>query len=91
VRSELYALLKIGVFGNKLMQYAVSASIILLLAVVYVPFLQDVFNTSSLALQHWSYLLPLILLPSIAAEITKSYLRAQHRREQATQTVHQTQ
>jgi Ca2+-transporting ATPase len=82
-RSELYALLKIGVFTNKFMQYAVAASVALLLVVLYVPFLQDIFNTLALTLEHWAYILPLIFLPSVVAELTKVYLRALHRREEA--------
>ena len=40
--------------------------------VIYVPFLQNVFNTSSIDLAHWLIILPLILLPSIAAEVMKA-------------------
>ncbi|HEX3049859.1 MAG TPA: cation-translocating P-type ATPase [Aggregatilineaceae bacterium] len=80
-RSELYSLFKIGIFTNKIMQYAVSTSALLLLVAIYVPFLRDVFDTVALNLTHWMYLLPLILLPSAAAEITKAYLRNQHRKE----------
>ncbi len=80
-RSEMISLLKIGPLGNKFMQYAASTSLLLLLLVVYVPFLQDVFDTTSLSLHHWAYLLPLILAPSISAELTKIYLRWYHRAE----------
>lgn len=82
-RSELYPLVKIGIFSNKYMQYAVAASVILLLAVVYIPFLQELFGTLALSAVHWVYLVPLILLPSVLAEITKIYLRALHRRDEA--------
>ncbi len=74
-RSERYALLKIGVFGNKWMQYAVGASLVLLLAVIYVPFLQKVFGTVALTFGDWLMMLPFILLASVAAELTKAYLR----------------
>jgi len=82
-RSELYALHKIGLFTNRFMQYAVSASLLLLLAVLYVPFLQEVFDTVTLSATHWLYAIPLILLPSVAAELTKVYLRYLHRVERA--------
>jgi Ca2+-transporting ATPase len=80
-RSEMNSLLRIGPLGNKFMQYAASTSILLLLLVVYVPFLQNVFDTTSLDLHHWAYLLPLILAPSVSAELTKIYLRWYHRAE----------
>jgi Ca2+-transporting ATPase len=84
-RSEIYALLKIGIFSNKYMQYAVSTSVILLLMVIYVPFLRSVFNTVVLSPSHWLFLIPLILLPSVAAELTKVYLRRLHEKEWAAQ------
>ncbi|MCD4687019.1 MAG: cation-translocating P-type ATPase, partial [Anaerolineae bacterium] len=84
-RSEFYALHKIGIFTNKFMQYAVVASIVLLLAVIYVPFLRDIFDTVTLSLEHWGYMLPLIVLPSVVAELTKVYLRMEHRRARAAQ------
>jgi len=82
-RSTLYPLTRIGFFTNKYMQYAVGASLLLLLLVIYVPFLQEVFGTVVLSAAHWAYLTPLILLPSVVAEITKVYLRALHRRDEA--------
>lgn len=81
-RSELYSLLKIGIFSNRYMQMAVSTSLALLLLVIYVPFLQDVFDTVALNAVEWVYLLPLILLPSVAAEVTKIYLRSVHAKEE---------
>ena len=57
------------------MAYAVSASFILLMCVIYLPFLQPIFNTISLTLEHWAMLLPLTLLPSVAAEVAKFFLR----------------
>ncbi len=74
-RSERYALLKIGVFGNQWMQYAVGASFVLLLLAVYVPFLQRIFGTVSLSIGDWLMMLPFILMASVAAELTKTYLR----------------
>jgi Ca2+-transporting ATPase len=70
-RSERASLLKLGIFTNRYMQYAVAASIALLLLVVYVPFLQPVFNTVPLGLREWQYVLPLLVVPGVVAEITK--------------------
>jgi Ca2+-transporting ATPase len=74
-RSERYNLWQIGVFKNKWMVYAVSASFVLLMCVIYLPFLQPIFDTVPLTLEHWLTLLPLTLLPSLAAEIAKFFLR----------------
>ena len=53
------------------MQYGVGASVLLLLAVVYVPFLQSVFDTVPLGLQEWAVVGPLLFVPAIVAEINK--------------------
>jgi Ca2+-transporting ATPase len=74
-RSERYPVYHIGIFGNRWMQYAVGASFALLLAVIYVPFLAGVFDTVPLAVRDWVVMLPLILLASIFAELTKAFLR----------------
>ena len=74
-RSEFLSLFGAGVFGNKYMQYAVGASILLLLAVVYLPFLTPIFDTVAISPLEWLEMLPLILVPSVAAELTKWYMR----------------
>jgi Ca2+-transporting ATPase len=73
-RSERYPILKIGMFTNRNMNYAVLFSLVLLLAVIYVPFLNDIFDTVPLSWDHWQFVLPLLFLPSLAAEITKYFL-----------------
>jgi Ca2+-transporting ATPase len=46
----------------------------LLLLVIYVPFLQPIFNTTSLGWEQWQYILPLIFIPAVAAESSKPFL-----------------
>ncbi|HSL43813.1 MAG TPA: cation-translocating P-type ATPase [Anaerolineales bacterium] len=75
VRSEKASLFSIGIFSNRYMQLAVGASIILLLLVINVPFLQPVFNTHFLSLNEWIAVSALALVPAITEEMTKTYLR----------------
>jgi Ca2+-transporting ATPase len=75
VRSERASLFKIGVFSNRYMQYAVGLSIILLVLVVSVPFLQPIFNTHFPSSREWAVVVGLALIPAIAEEITKFFLR----------------
>ena len=75
VRSEKASLFKIGIFSNKYMQYAVAFSIILIILVVNIPFLQPIFNTHFLTLTEWSIVIGLALIPAISEEITKFFLR----------------
>jgi len=70
-RSEYYPLLKIGLLSNRWMNYAALASFVLILAVVYVPFLQPVFETEALGWEQWVEMIPLLFVPSVAAEVTK--------------------
>jgi Ca2+-transporting ATPase len=74
-RSERYGILQIGLFTNKWMQYGVISSLVILLAIIYVPFLDPIFNTAWLGWREWYVMLPLIFAPSVAAEITKFFLR----------------
>jgi Ca2+-transporting ATPase len=80
VRSERASLLRLGVFSNRVMQYAVGLSLGLLLLVIYVPFLQPVFNTVPLDAREWAVILGLAAVPAISEEITKAYLRWRDRR-----------
>jgi Ca2+-transporting ATPase len=75
VRSERASLFKIGVFSNRYMQYAVGLSIALLVLVVSVPFLQPIFNTHFPSPREWAVVVGLALIPAIAEEITKFFLR----------------
>jgi Ca2+-transporting ATPase len=75
VRSERASLFSIGVFSNKYMQYAVGISITLLLIVCSAPFLQPIFNTHFLSGREWGVVLGLALMPAVAEEITKFFLR----------------
>jgi len=74
-RSEFASLFRIGVFSNRSMQAAVALSIVLLLLVCTVPFLQPIFNTHVLAPVEWAAVLGLAILPAIVEEITKFFLR----------------
>ncbi|MBL7159397.1 cation-translocating P-type ATPase [Candidatus Microgenomates bacterium] len=75
-RSDRHSLWTIGVFSNKWMQWAVLASLIIVLAIIYLPFLDPVFNTTFLGLREWLVIAPLILVPAAAAEASK-FLRRQ--------------
>jgi len=77
VRSERNSVFQIGVFSNKYMQYAVGISLVLLLAVVNIPFLQPIFNTHFLSGTEWLIVVGLAIIPAIVEEITKFFLRRQ--------------
>lgn len=70
-RSERYPVLKIGLFSNRNMNLGVFSSLVLLLLVIYVPFLNPIFNTTPLGWTQWELVLPLLIIPSLAAELVK--------------------
>jgi Ca2+-transporting ATPase len=61
------------------MQYAALSSTALLLAVVYVPGLNTVFNAIPLSPAHWARLAPLLFLPAVVDELAKCAARARDR------------
>lgn len=70
-RSERYLLHRLGFFSNRYMIYAVLSSMVLLFAVLYVPFLEPVFDTVPMTVAHWEVVLPLLIVPALIQELTK--------------------
>jgi Ca2+-transporting ATPase len=81
-RSEYLSVFSIGVFSNKWMNWAVLASFLLVLAVVYVPFLSPFFDTVPLTLNDWLFMFPFFFASPLAMELLKVYFR----KRAATQT-----
>lgn len=74
-RSEKYSVASIGFFSNTSMLYATTFSFILVLLVLYVPALDAIFKTNPLTLGDWGVVIGLGVLPFIASEITKVFIR----------------
>jgi Ca2+-transporting ATPase len=74
-RSERVALWRLGVLSNRTMLLAFASSLAILLAIIYVPILDPIFHTTFLDLGHWALILPLALVASMGAEITKAFFR----------------
>ncbi|MCE1252426.1 MAG: cation-translocating P-type ATPase [Anaerolineae bacterium] len=75
LRSEKESLFKIGLFSNKLLLGSVILTIALQLAVIYVPFLQEIFNTQALSLTDLAISPGLSLVVFAAVEAFKWILR----------------
>jgi Ca2+-transporting ATPase len=56
-RSELLTIFELGLFGNKYLLLATTCSVTMQLAVIYVPFLRDIFATVPLAPIDWLFIL----------------------------------
>jgi Ca2+-transporting ATPase len=86
VRSEFSALFSGGLFSNRMMLIATSIAFLLLLPLLYVPFLRPIFHTVPLGLNEWLVMLPLMFVSTIAAEITKFFLRRKTADKKAVQS-----
>lgn len=73
VRSSRFTLSHIGIFSNKTLVYGTTLSFVLMLIVIYVPFLQPYFETVTLGVKEVSIALLLSFIPFIVAEVTKLF------------------
>jgi Ca2+-transporting ATPase len=71
VRSEKESIFRLGLFTNKAMMGAVAAGVALQLAVIYVPFLNPVFDTKPLTAGELALCTALSLVPLCVIEIGK--------------------
>ena len=71
VRSETTPLYRQGIFSNRYMQWACLVSVLLMVAVLYVPFLERPFDAVPPSGEMWAVALPLVLFPFLVLEIGK--------------------
>ena len=74
-RSEYHSIFSIGVFSNRWMVGAVAVSFVLVLVVVYVPFLAPFFDTVPLTADDWLLMLPFFFASPVAMELLKIHFR----------------
>jgi nucleotide-binding universal stress UspA family protein len=83
-RSEYHSVFSIGVFSNRWMVWAVAVSFLLVLMVVYVPFLRPFFDTVPLTAGDWLLMLPFFFASPVAMELLKVYFRNRSARTMET-------
>jgi Ca2+-transporting ATPase len=71
VRSDRESIFTIGLFSNRALIGAVVLTITLQMVVVYVPFMQGIFDTTGLSLEQIGVTLVLSAIPFITVEIAK--------------------
>jgi Ca2+-transporting ATPase len=79
VRSERQSLFKQGIFGNKQLVGAVLLTLGLQMAVIYVPFMQDIFSTQALTLNELLLCLGVSSIVFWAIEIEKWIKRTKNK------------
>ncbi len=78
-RSETHSVFSIGLLSNRWMVAAVTASFVLVLAVVYLPFLSPFFDTVPLTGGDWLLMLPFFFASPLAMELLKIVFRRRGR------------
>lgn len=63
-RTSYQSIKTLSIFGNKLINFGIIMEILAFLVLVYVPLFHNLFNTASLGLSHWLYLIscPFIMI-----------------------------
>jgi magnesium-transporting ATPase (P-type) len=74
-RTERTSVFRAGFFTNRLVWVGIGAEIVLLLLIVYVPFLQKVFGTGRIPTEGWAFVIAWAPALLLADESRKALLR----------------
>jgi len=66
---------KVGVFKNRWIPMGILFEVIIILAIVYIPYLQGIFNTTALGINEWLYVATFIPIMFFADELRKYFIR----------------
>jgi Ca2+-transporting ATPase len=76
-RTEKQSVFKVGLFRNRSILFGIAFEILLLSAIIYVPFLQGIFNTAPIGLKEWLFLIiipvPIVLIEEIRKAVSRRY------------------
>lgn len=70
-KSQKHTLFEIGFFTNKTLVYGTLLSFFLTLAVLYIPYLQPIFDTLAIGWSEWKIVLTFAFIPLIIGELYK--------------------
>lgn len=77
VRTERQSIFKVGLFTNKGVIRGIVFEVLLISAIMYVPFLQAVFQTAPIGIKEWIFLvlcpIPIVLLDEIRKAVSRWY------------------
>ncbi|MBO1265799.1 calcium-translocating P-type ATPase, PMCA-type [Proteiniclasticum sp. SCR006] len=76
MRNETKSIFQVGFFKNKYLILSIIAGTLLQFGLISIPFLADAFKVIALPLNDWLIVFGLSLLPLIANEIIKVFMRA---------------
>jgi magnesium-transporting ATPase (P-type) len=79
-RTDRASVFKIGLFSNRLVLGGIAVELCILGLLMYVPFLQRVFNMAPLGLVEWAFVLAWIPIIFLVDEARKALLRLREHR-----------
>jgi len=82
-RFEDKGIFRRGLFGNRFLNISVVISIVLQVAIVYLPFLQRVFRTTGLSLYQWVAVLICSVVPVLIINLVNEIVGSIRRKRQA--------
>jgi Ca2+-transporting ATPase len=80
-RTNVESVFKVGLLSNRLYLLGIVSEVSIQIAIVYVPFLNRVFETAPISFTDWLFFVPFIPICTVADEIRKLILRAYLRRQ----------
>jgi Ca2+-transporting ATPase len=76
-RTEEQSLFKIGFLSNKKVIQGIAFEILLISAIIYVPFLQNIFQTAPIGIKDWAFLIiipvPILLFEELRKAVSRRY------------------
>ncbi len=76
-RTEKQSVFKVGLFTNKRVLQGIVFEILLIISIIYVPFMQEIFQTTAIGLKEWIFLIltpiPIVLADEIRKAISRKY------------------
>jgi len=74
-RTVSESVFKVGLFVNKQVIKGIIVEIILVIALMYIPFLQNIFHTSPISIEGWLFLLAIPIPVVLIDEVRKWFIR----------------
>lgn len=81
MRNESKSIFQVGFFKNKYLILSIIAGVVLQFGVISIPFFANAFKVHALPLNDWLIVFGLSLLPLIANEIIKIFMRMKERKK----------
>jgi P-type Ca2+ transporter type 2C len=80
-RFEDKGIFRKNIFANKYLNAAVLISILLQVSIIYIPWLQGIFETESLGLSHWAIIIACSLVPVLIINFINEFIYKRNRSE----------